>query len=82
MPGLHDGQAASTTNGALALMDAVGWPVICARARRALREVPGTAVLAGLSMGAGVTGSVRGQRDRSAGIVLPHAIVRAPMPTV
>jgi len=77
-PDLYDGQTAQALDAALALMDAVGWEVICARARRALRAVPGTAVLAGLSMGAGVIGSGWGQRRATAGLVLLHGI--APIP--
>jgi hypothetical protein len=61
-PGLCGGQAAGTLDAVLALMGTVGWDLICARARQALEAVPGTAVLAGLSMGAGVIGSVSASR--------------------
>jgi dienelactone hydrolase len=77
-PDLYDGQTASTMDAALALMDTVGWQVICARARRALQAVPGPAVLAGFSMGTGVIGSVWDQRGTAAGVVLLHGI--APIP--
>jgi dienelactone hydrolase len=77
-PDLYDGRTASTMDAALALMDAVGWEVICARARQALEVVPQTAVLAGFSMGAGVIGSVWDQRRAAAGVVLLHGI--APIP--
>ncbi len=77
-PDLYDGQTAGTMDAALALMDTVGWQVICARARRALRKVPGAAVLAGFSMGAGVIGSLWDQREAAAGVVLLHGI--APVP--
>jgi dienelactone hydrolase len=77
-PDLYDGQTAGTLDAALALMDTVGWQVICARARRALQKLPGAAVLAGLSMGAGVIGSVWDQRETAAGVVLLHGI--APIP--
>lgn len=77
-PDLYDGQTASSLDAALALMDTVGWEVICARARRALRVVTGAAVLAGFSMGAGVIGSVWHQRRAAAGVVLLHGI--APIP--
>jgi dienelactone hydrolase len=77
-PDLYDGQTASSLDAALTLMDAVGWDVICARARQALREIPETAVLAGFSMGAGVVGSVWDQRPMAAGVVLLHGI--APIP--
>jgi dienelactone hydrolase len=77
-PDLYDGQTAGTLDAALALMDTVGWQVICARARRALQAVPGTSVLAGFSMGAGVIGSLWDQRGTAAGVVLLHGI--APVP--
>lgn len=77
-PDLYDGQTADSLEVALALMDAVGWEVICARARQALDAVPGPAVLAGFSMGAGVIGSVWDQRRMAAGVVLVHGI--APIP--
>jgi dienelactone hydrolase len=77
-PDLYDGQSASTLDAALTLMDVVGWQVICARARQALEAVPGAAVLAGFSMGAGVIGSVWDQRQAAAGVVLLHGI--APVP--
>ncbi len=77
-PDLYGGQTASTLNDALALMATVGWDLICARARQALQAVPGTAVLAGFSMGAGVIGSVWDQRQAAAGVVLLHGI--APIP--
>lgn len=77
-PDLYDGRTARTLDDGLALMDEVGWEVICARARRALEAVPGPAVLAGLSMGAGVVGSVWDQRRAAAGVVLLHGI--APIP--
>lgn len=77
-PDLYGGQTASTLDAALALMGTVGWAAICARARRALESVPGPAVLAGFSMGAGVIGSVWDQRPATAGVVLLHGI--APIP--
>jgi dienelactone hydrolase len=77
-PDLYDGRTASTLDAALALMDTVGWEVICARARRALEVVPGASVLAGFSMGTGVIASVWDQRRAAAGVVLLHGI--APIP--
>jgi dienelactone hydrolase len=77
-PDLYGGQIAGSLDDALALMDTVGWEVICGRARRALDAVPGPAVLAGFSMGAGVIGSVWNQRRMAAGVVLLHGI--APIP--
>ncbi len=77
-PDLYGGQTAGTLDAALALMGTVGWDRICARARQALEAVPGTAVLAGFSMGAGVIGSLWDQRRAAAGIILLHGI--APVP--
>jgi dienelactone hydrolase len=77
-PDLYGGQTASTLDAALALMGTVGWTAICVRARRALEAVPGPAVLAGFSMGAGVIGSVWDQHPAAAGVVLLHGI--APIP--
>lgn len=77
-PDLYDGQTAASMDAALALMDMVGWEVICGRARQALGAVPGPTVLAGFSMGAGVIGSVWDERGMAAGIVLLHGI--APIP--
>lgn len=77
-PDMYAGQTARTLDAALALMDAVGWPVICERARQAVSKVPGHAVLAGFSMGAGVVGSLWGQRPQAAAVVLVHGI--APIP--
>jgi hypothetical protein len=54
---MYGRQTSSILDAALALMDTVGWDPICARASRALEAVPGTAVLAGFSMGAGVIGA-------------------------
>lgn len=59
-------------------MDTVGWDLICTRASQALEAVPGAAVLAGFSMGAGVIGSVWDQRRAAAGLILLHGI--APVP--
>lgn len=78
-PDLYGGQTAGSLDTALALMDAIGWEVICARAREALDAVPGPAVLAGFSMGAGVIGRLWGQRRAAAAaVVLLHGI--APIP--
>ena len=77
-PDLYGGQTASTLDAALALMDTVGWNLICTRARQALQAVPEIAVLAGFSMGAGVIGSLWDQRRAAAGVVLLHGL--APIP--
>lgn len=77
-PDLYAGQTAGNLDAALSLMDAIGWEVICGRARQALNTVPARAVLTGFSMGAGVIGSVWDQRPQAAGVVLLHGI--APIP--
>jgi dienelactone hydrolase len=77
-PDLYGGRTAGSLDSALALMDAIGWEVICARARQALDAVPGPVVLVGFSMGAGVIGRVWGQRRSAVAVVLLHGI--APIP--
>ena len=77
-PDLYAGQTAGTLGAALRLMDVIGWQVICGRAQQALSQVPGPAVLAGFSMGAGVIGSVWDQRPQAAAVVLVHGIAAVP----
>lgn len=77
-PDLFAGQTVTSHEAARVVMDSIGWAVICDRARRALNEVPGDAVLAGFSMGAGVIGSVWDQHPDAAGVLLLHGITPVP----
>lgn len=77
-PDLYAGQTSGTLDAALRLMDTIGWETICGRAEQALRGASEDAVLAGISMGAGVTGHLWQERPQAAGVVLLHGI--APIP--
>jgi hypothetical protein len=74
IPDQYGGQTADSPGAGLSLkaaigwMAAIGWEVICRRARQALSVVPGQAVLAGFSVGACVIGSLWEQRRQAAGM--------------
>jgi hypothetical protein len=53
---------------------AVGWNVITQRARRSVQPLPADAVLAGLSMGVGVLGTLLPERGQTAGVLMLHAL--------
>lgn len=78
VPDLFAGQTVASHEAARVLIDSIGWAVICERARRSLSTVPADAVLAGFSMGAGVIGSVWGQRPDAADVLLLHGITPVP----
>jgi dienelactone hydrolase len=67
-----------TVEDGFALMEGVGWETIVARARAAVRDLPASTVLCGLSMGAGVVGSVWPSRLDAAGAILLHAPAAVP----
>jgi len=77
-PDLYQGRTASTLDQGFALMNEVGWPVITQRARRALEGLPADAVLAGISMGAGVVGTLLADRPQAAAVLLLHALADIP----
>jgi dienelactone hydrolase len=77
-PDLFDGRTAATVEEGFAIMDQVGWTLICDRARAALDQAPSTAVLLGLSMGAGVVSSIWPERRQAGGIVLLHGLASVP----
>jgi dienelactone hydrolase len=78
LPDLYAGRTADTLAAGLALMDQIGWPTIVGRAESALVDMPPDAVLAGLSMGAGVVGAVWPERPNARAVILLHA--PAPIP--
>lgn len=84
LPDLFDGAVAGkgrhapTPESGFALMTAVGWDVIVARALDSLRDAPADTVLCGMSMGAGVIGSIWPERPAASAAVLLHA--PAPVP--
>jgi dienelactone hydrolase len=77
-PDLYAGKTASSVDQGLEFMAEVGWQTICGRAREALASIPDTAVMIGLSMGAGVISEVWPERDASQGVVVLHALAAIP----
>jgi dienelactone hydrolase len=71
-PDLYAGQVARSLDEGFALSDRIGWATIMRRARDAVRDLPADAVLAGLSMGAGVAGELITDRPDAAGLLLLH----------
>jgi dienelactone hydrolase len=78
LPDLYAGRAADAIDEGVALMDEIGWTAICERARAALAEVPDTAVLFGMSMGAGVIGDMWPGRLAARAIILLHGLATIP----
>ncbi|WP_066805068.1 dienelactone hydrolase family protein [Sphingomonas asaccharolytica] len=77
-PDLFEGRTAATVEEGFAIMEQVGWPLICDRARAALEQAPSTTVLLGFSMGAGVVSSIWPERRQASGIVLLHGLASVP----
>ena len=78
LPDLYAGRTADSTAEGLLLMADIGWPTICRRARAALDEVPVTAVLFGMSMGAGVVAEIWHERPATGAIILLHGLAAIP----
>lgn len=78
LPDLYAGRAADSTEPGLALKDEIGWTTICQRARAALADVPESAVLFGISMGAGVIGAIWPERPAAPAIILLHGLATIP----
>ena len=72
VPDLYAGQVAHSLDEGFALAEQIGWTTIMRRARHAVRGLPADTVLAGLSMGAGVAGSLLADRREAAGLLLLH----------
>lgn len=77
-PDLYEGQIAATIDHGFVLKDRIGWQVIVERAREAVRKMPASTVLAGVSMGAGVVGELLPDRPDTAGVLLLHGITGIP----
>ncbi|MEV6159819.1 dienelactone hydrolase family protein [Nonomuraea sp. NPDC052129] len=75
---LYEGQVATTIDHGFTLMNRIGWKVIVERARDAVRQMPASTVLAGVSMGAGVVGELLPERPDTAGVLLLHGITGIP----
>ena len=78
LPDLYAGRTADSTDEGLQLMADIGWPTICQRARAALDDVPVTAVLFGMSMGAGVVAEIWPERLATEAIILLHGLAAIP----
>ncbi|MEU6077663.1 dienelactone hydrolase family protein [Micromonospora sp. NPDC047074] len=77
-PDLYGAPAVDTIEEGFALLDRVGEAAVLGRARAALHEAPPDAVLAGLSMGAGMAGALLGERPDAAALLLLHGAGGAP----
>ncbi|WP_214413287.1 dienelactone hydrolase family protein [Sphaerisporangium fuscum] len=77
-PDLYEGEVATTIDDGIVLKDRIGWEGIVERARDAVRELPAGIVLAGVSMGAGVLGSLLAGGVDAAGVLLLHGITPIP----
>ncbi|TPM28258.1 dienelactone hydrolase family protein [Mesorhizobium sp. B2-3-4] len=78
LPDLYGGAATDNLDEGFAIKDRIGWDLIRRRAGDALASTPGDAVLAGISMGAGVVAEFWGARPASAGVLLLHGLASAP----
>ena len=77
-PDLFGGRTAPDVQAGFGVMDAIGWDVICRRAREAAAEAPEDTILAGFSMGAGVVSNLWPGRPRAAAILMLHGLARVP----
>lgn len=78
-PDLYAGETASTLDEGFQLKDhRIGWTTIEQRAHQSVQNLPADTVLAGISMGAGVVGTLLPHRPDTAGVLLLHGL--APIP--
>lgn len=77
-PDLFDGAVPETLEAGFALVEAVGDEGLLARATAAAAALPENAVLAGLSMGAGIAATLWAARPQTAGVLLLHGIGPVP----
>jgi dienelactone hydrolase len=78
LPDLYAGRRTESLDQGFQIMAEVGWPVVCQRALEAMASLPGSTILAGFSMGAGVIGSVWGERPESKAVLLFHGVADIP----
>lgn len=77
-PDLYAGRTGTTLAEGFEVKDRIGWAAIGRRARRAVRDMPADTVLAGMSMGAGVVGTLLPVRPATAGVLLLHGLAAIP----
>lgn len=78
LPDLYDGEHADDYADGFALRDRVGWDTAVGRATDAVRAAPAGAVLAGVSMGAGVVSALLPDRPDTGGVLLLHGTAAVP----
>lgn len=77
-PDLYHGTTASTLDEGFAVKDRIGWAALADRASDAVRDLPADTVLAGMSMGAAMVGTLLPRRPGTAGVLLLHALTDLP----
>ena len=77
-PDLFDGARTNDLHEGHAIMARVGWDAITAKAREAADGLPSSAILAGISMGAGVVASLWPTRPKARAILLLHGLASVP----
>ena len=77
-PDLFAGETAATIEAGFELEKRIGWDTIVARAADASADLPNDAVLAGISMGAGVAGGLWARRPATRGVLLLHGVCEVP----
>ena len=78
LPDLYAGKSTESLDEGFRLMAEIGWPVICRRASDVMKNLPDSTVLSGFSMGAGVVGSLLGERPVCKAILLFHGLAEIP----
>jgi len=78
LPDLYDGRVAADLESGLVLMWDVGWDNITTRARAAVANLPDTAALIGISMGAGVAAEIWKERPMHSAVLAIHAQASIP----
>ncbi len=78
LPDLYAGKRTESLDQGFQIMAEIGWPVLCQRAFGAMANLPGSTILVGFSMGAGVIGSLWSERPESQGVLLFHGLADIP----
>ncbi|MER9309621.1 dienelactone hydrolase family protein [Mesorhizobium australicum] len=81
LPDLYQGAATDDLDEGFAIKARIGWGAICLKAREALAPMPGDAVPAGISIGAGVVAEFWASRPLAAGVPLLHGLATLPANT-
>ncbi|MBX5188127.1 dienelactone hydrolase family protein [Rhizobium sp. NZLR3b] len=77
-PDLYTGKVARSIEEGFELKEAIGWSTLCQRAEKAVAALPGSAVLGGFSMGAGVSAHLWPKRPQMAGMLLLQGLAEIP----